>query len=194
MEKCIIRVATIEDAKALLEIYAPYVSNTAISLELVAPSLEEFERRIVHILSKYPYLVAEREGEIIGYAYAGEFHPRAAFSRAVETSIYIKREMRCSGVGRALYEALERALALQNVLNLNACIAYPEIEDEYLTRNSVQFHEHLGYRMVGEFHKCGYKFNRWYDIVWMEKYLGEHSEHPEEVKTFAQIRGEWERA
>ena len=60
------------------------------------------------------------------------------------------------------------------ILNLYACIAYPEEEDEYLTKNSVRFHEHLGFKEAGRFHKCGYKFNRWYDMVWMEKLIGEH--------------------
>ena len=91
-------------------------------------------------------------------------------------------------MGRELYEALEHALFLQNILNVNACIAWPETEDEHLTKNSVQFHEHMGYRLVGEFYKCGYKFGRWYNMVWMEKHLGEHREHPEAVKRFEEIR------
>ena len=63
---------------------------------------------------------------------------------------------------------------------MEACIGYPEEDDEYLTKNSAQFHEHLGYRMVGEFKKCGYKFHRWYNMIWMEKNIGIH----EEIQTF----------
>lgn len=190
MEKCTIRVAKIEDAEELLAIYAPYVKNTAISFEYDVPSLEEFQGRMKNILQKYPYLVAERDGEIVGYTYAGAFKQRAAYNWDVETTIYVKQDCRKSGIGRQLYAALEEALSRQNILNLNACIGYPETEDEYLTKNSVQFHEHLGFRMVGEFKKCGYKFNRWYNMVWMEKHIGEHTEHPYSVRTFDEIKGE----
>lgn len=79
------------------------------------------------------------------------------------------------GIGKKLHEALEEELRNRGFLNMNACIAYPAQEDEYLTRNSVEFHAHLGYRMVGRFHQCGYKFYRWYDMVWMEKLIGEHT-------------------
>lgn len=190
MENINIRIATIEDAEELLAIYAPYVTDTAITFEYEVPELKEFEGRIARILSKYPYLVAEWDDEIVGYAYASSFHQRAAYGWGVETTVYVKKDMRKCGVGRKLYEALERALTLQNILNLNACIAYPETEDEYLTKNSVQFHEHLGYRLVGEHHKCGYKFKRWYNVVWMEKFLGEHVESPRDVRRFDEIQGE----
>lgn len=188
MDKTIIRVAEIEDAETLLEIYKPYVENTVITFEYEVPSVEEFEKRIEKVLKKYPYLVAELNGEIVGYAYAGDFKQRAAYDWSVETTIYVKKHMKKSGIGRKLYEALEEALKLQNILNLNACIGYPEKDDEYLTKNSTQFHEHMGYNLVGEFHKCGYKFNRWYNMVWMEKHIGEHKEYPLPVKTFDEIR------
>ena len=79
------------------------------------------------------------------------------------------------GIGKKLHNALEKELKERGFLNMNACIAYPETEDEHLDKNSAEFHAHLGYRMVGEFHKCGYKFNRWYNMVWMEKLIGEHT-------------------
>lgn len=79
-------------------------------------------------------------------------------------------------------------MAKQNIINLNACIGYPVVEDEYLTKNSCEFHEHLGYKQVGRFHSCGYKFGRWYDMVWMEKFIGEHPDKPEKIKKFADIR------
>lgn len=179
-----IRVATPDDAGALLAIYTPYVTNTAISFECEAPGLSEFQKRIENTLKRYPYLLAERDGEILGYAYTGPFIGRAAYAWAAETTIYLKEEKKKMGIGRALYEALEKVSRAQNILNLNACIGYPEAEDEYLTGNSVQFHGHMGYRMVGEFHKCGYKFGRWYNMVWMEKILGVHGERPEEVIPF----------
>lgn len=189
MEKNMIRTATEKDAEKLLEIYAPYVQNTAITFEYTVPSLEEFTERIRHIQEKYPYLVAEENGEILGYAYAGPFKQRAAYDWAVETTIYVRRDSKRQGIGKALYEALEKALSMQNIINVNACIAYPVTEDEYLTKDSVHFHESVGYKMVGEFHKCGYKFNRWYNMVWMEKHLGSHEEHPLPVKRFDEIKG-----
>ena len=173
-----IRMATTADAEALLSIYAPYVKNTAISYEYDVPTLGEFTRRINKTLKTYPYLVAEYQDEIVGYAYASRLHERKAYDWAVETSIYVRQDLRGLHIGKRLYDVLEEILKLQNVLNLNACIAYPEAEDEYLTRNSVQFHEHLGYRMIGRFHQCAYKFGRWYDMVWMEKSMGEHPAVP----------------
>lgn len=86
-----------------------------------------------------------------------------------------------------LYEALESCLKQQGILNLNACIAYPEEEDEYLKKDSIAFHEHLGFQMVGMFHQCGYKFNRWYHMVWMEKQIGEHTENQAPIKAFRDI-------
>lgn len=183
-----VRPARLSDAERLLEIYAPYVEKTAITFEYEVPSVTEFRGRIEQTLKKYPWLVAEADGEPVGYAYTGMFHARAAYDWSVETSIYLDENRRGLGAGRILYEALEKVSRAQHILNFNACISYPEPEDEYLTRNSVEFHTHLGYRMVGRFHKCGYKFGRWYDMVWMEKMLGEHPEHPEPVLPFQELK------
>ena len=170
-----IRTATENDAEALLEIYEPYVRETAITFEYEVPSAEEFRSRIHNTLLKYPYLVAEQNGEILGYVYAGPFHDRPAYDWAVETSIYVDCDRKRMGIGKKLHNALEEELKERGFLNMNACIAYPETKDEHLDKNSAEFHAHLGYRMVGEFHKCGYKFNRWYNMVWMEKLIGEHT-------------------
>lgn len=184
MENITLRIATPADAAALLEIYKPYVENTAITYEWDVPSLEEFAGRIESTLRKFPYIVAEKDGQPVGYAYASPFKTRAAYQWAIETSIYVAMGNHKMGIGKLLLLKLEELLAEQGVLNVNACIAYPEVEDEYLTKNSVQFHEKMGYRLVGEFHKCGYKFNRWYNMVWMEKMIGNHIENQPEVKTF----------
>ena len=169
-----IRPAVCDDAEAIAAIYAPYVTQTAVSFEYVAPTAEEIRQRMEKTLKLYPYFVAMVDNRIVGYAYAGSFHPRAAFFRSAETSIYVERGFHQRGIGRALYERLESALQQQGILNLNACIAYPDPEDEYLTLDSVRFHERLGYVIVAHFHKCGWKFNRWYDMVWMEKMIGVH--------------------
>ena len=170
----VIRAATREDAGSLLKIYSYYVENTAISFEYVAPSLDEFLKRISSTLEKYPYIVLEDDGLIRGYAYAGAFHSRAAYAHCCEVTIYLDHDSKGNGYGKALYEALEKALKKMGIINLYACIADPEVEDEYLTKNSECFHQHMGYTKVGEFHKCGYKFGRWYNMIWMEKMIGEH--------------------
>lgn len=168
-----IRNARTEDVCRLIDIYGYYVRNTAVSFEYEVPSEEEFSGRIEDTLRRYPYLVLEEDGVIQGYTYAGVFKGRAAYDYSCEVSIYLSRDVRGRGYGRTLYQALEEKLKAQGIRNLYACIASPVIEDEYLTRNSEKFHQHLGYHKVGEFHKCAYKFNRWYNMIWMEKIIGE---------------------
>ena len=158
-----IRVATEADAEEILAIYAKYIEQTAITFEDVVPSIEEFRGRIRH---------------------------RAAYDWSVETSIYVDMEQKRSGIGRRLYEELENILKQQGILNVNACIAYPQAEDEYLMKDSVLFHEKLGYTMVGTFHQCGYKFHRWYDMVWMEKFIGEHRESQPDSIPFPKLKME----
>ena len=187
-ENITIRTAELKDAERLVEIYRPYVEQTAISFEYVVPTVEEFQGRMARVLEKYPYLVAEQAGTIVGYAYVGPFVGRSAYDWAVETSIYLDRAVRRQGIGKKLYTALEAILREMHIFNLNACIGFPEAEDEYLTRNSVEFHQHLGYQWVGEFHRCGYKFGRWYNMVWMEKMLGEHPAQPDPVRPFSDVR------
>lgn len=182
-----IRPAAPADAKALLSIYAPYVQHTAITFEYQVPSLEEFTDRIKKTLELYPYLTAEYQGELLGYAYAGPFHTRPAYNWSAETSIYVNTAHRQQGVGKALYDALENILKKQGITNLYACIACPEKEDPYLSWDSIYFHQHLGYEIAGKFHNCGYKFNRWYHMVWMEKCIGDHQSIQPPVKPFSLI-------
>ena len=120
-----IRTATPEDAEALAAIYAPYVENTSITFEYTVPSVKEFAERIRHTLARYPYLVAEKSGIPIGYAYASAFKGRAAYNWSVETSIYISQDVRSSGVGSLLYQKLEEYLTAQHICNVCACITYP---------------------------------------------------------------------
>ena len=154
MSDITIRNATLADAPRILEIYAYYVEHTVITFEYDVPSLAKFEDRMRAIMQKYPYLVIEQDGRIEGYAYAHAFVGRAAYDWAAELTIYLDHDARRGGLG--------------------ACIGYPQVEDEYLTKNSAQFHEHLGFTLAGTFHNCGYKFGRWYDMIWMEKIIGEH--------------------
>ena len=187
MAEMIIRSATPDDAAEILDIYAPYVRDTAITFEYDVPSLDEFRQRIAGTLLKYPYLAAVYNGRIVGYAYAGPFKTRAAYDWAAELTIYLAPSAQGKGVGRMLYAALEEALRKMGILNLYACIGYPHIEDEYLTRNSAEFHAHLGFEKVGEFHRCGFKFGRWYDMIWMEKLIGEHTGDQGPVQPYCDI-------
>lgn len=174
-----VRNAAPEDAKRLLEIYAYYVEKTAISFEYDVPTLEEFQNRIKKTLQKYPYLVVEEDGKIQGYTYASAFVGRAAYDWSAELTIYLDKDAKQRGYGRRLYEAMEQRLKEMGILNLYACIGYLDEEDEYLNKNSAQFHEHMGFTLAGRFVKCGHKFGRWYDMIWMEKLIGKHVEMDE---------------
>lgn len=184
-----IRNASLEDAGRLLEIYKYYVINTAITFEYEAPSLEEFRKRMEKTMERYPYLVILRDGRIEGYAYAGAFVGRAAYDWSCEVTVYLDHDARKCGLGRKIYEALEKALHDMGILNLYACIGYPEKNDKYLTTNSAGFHEHIGFAKVGEFHHCGYKFHRWYHMIWMEKIIGEHRELQGPVTNYPDMTG-----
>ena len=188
MERVRLRTARVSDAAALLAIYAPYVRETAITFEYDVPDEREFAARIRHVLEKFPYLVAEADGEIVGYAYAGAFHPRAAYQWCAEMSVYVKRDARRMGIGKTLYAAMEEILRMQRITNAEACIAMPNEPDEHLTLDSVKFHTKMGYRMVGRFTACGYKYEQWYDMVWMEKLIGEHLPVQRPVRPIGEVR------
>lgn len=184
----VIRTVTPQDAQALLAIYAPYIIKTAVTFEYEVPSVEVFADRIAHTLERYPYLAAEDDTQILGYVYAGPLHERPAYDWSVETSIYVRMDQKGRGIGSALYRELERMLQRQGIVNAAACIAYPEVEDEYLTKDSVRFHAKSGYRMVGQFHQCAYKFGRWYHMVWMEKQIGPHADSMTPMIPFGQLQ------
>ncbi len=169
-----IRSAELADAERLAEIYAYYVEHTAVSFEYDVPDADEFRRRIARTKERYPYLVIEEDGAVQGYAYAGPFVGRAAYAHCCELTIYLDHNAKRRGYGRLLYTALEEKLKAQGILNLYACIGDPIGEDPFLTTDSEAFHRRLGFRKVGTFQKCGYKFGHWYNMIWMEKIIGEH--------------------
>lgn len=175
-QNILIRPANPDDSALLLEIYRPYVENTAITFEYDVPTEEEFKGRISKTLERYPYLIAIKDGQPAGYAYAGPFKERAAYDWTAEVSVYVAWDCRRQGIGRRLYLTLEEELRQMGIQNLEACIAVPPSADKYLDRSSAAFHVRLGYRMIGEFDRCGYKFGRWYNMVWMEKIIGTHSQ------------------
>ena len=181
---------SVSDAKELLDIYAPYVENTAITFEYEVPGLEEFENRIRTISAKYPYIKAvDEDGRILGYSYASSFKGRKAYDWSVESTIYLRTDCKRQGIGQRLYTALEDSLKGMGILNVNACIAYEKEghTDPHLTNDSFYFHKKLGYELVGTFHDSGFKFGTWYDMIWMEKMLAPHTSSPIDV-TF----GNWD--
>lgn len=183
-----IRIARPEDGSVLLAIYSFYITNTAVTFEYDIPSAQEFSLRISETLKNYPYLVAEVDGKIAGYAYASRFRSRAAFAWAAETSIYLGQEFTRLGLGRLLYENLEKILSRQHVTNLYACIAAPnEDDDPYLTKNSQLFHASVGYKKVGLLTNCASKFGKWYNLVYMEKIISDYDSPPEDFISFRNL-------
>ena len=159
-----IRLANPSDARSLLDIYAPYVENTAITFEYEVPTIEDFATRIERTLEKYPYLVAEEDDAILGYAYASTYYARAAYDWAVELSVCVSQNARGKGVGSKLYDALEEMLEQMGYIHFLACIALPN-------EASLTLHLKRGYQQVAHFPRIGYKFERWHDIVWLQKSL-----------------------
>jgi phosphinothricin acetyltransferase len=171
MNEYVIREVRKEDAGRLAEIYAYYVQNTAISFEYEAPSTSEFESRIRNITVNYPYLVCVKDGCVTGYAYASAYSARSAYAWTATSSIYVDKEYRRQGIGSMLYKELEKRLREQGIVNLLAGAAYCDEEDEYLTHDSYKFHTRLGYEKVACLKTIGKKFDRWYDLIWMQKKL-----------------------
>ena len=161
----VIRRAVADDAAALLDIYAPYIRDTAITFEYDVPAAEEFAARIGDIARTHPYLVCERDGRPVGYAYAHNIRERAAYDWAAELSVYLAPAAQGQGAGTALYRCLIDLLAMQNLRILYGCVTLPNEKSERL-------HEKLGFAPVGVWHGAGWKFGRWHDVGWLEKRLG----------------------
>ena len=167
-----IRQATPDDAAAIRSIYAPYVEQTALTYDTIVPTEEFFRQSIAELSQEFPYLVAtDSDGRIIGYSYAHKFIPRPAANHSVETTIYVERTDRRTGVGRALYEELERLLREQGRRNLYAKVTWTNQATPYLTNASSYFHERMGYVKAAHLHDCGYKFGQYFDTLIFEKRL-----------------------
>lgn len=160
----IIRPVLPSDAKELLAIYAPYVTDTTITFEYDIPSISEFTNRIKNISKSFPYLVAEENGKILGYAYASTYYARAAYDWICELSIYLDKDARSKKISSQLYDTLEKELVSQGYVNLLACISLPN-------DISIAFHKKRGFNQVAHFPKIGFKFEQWHDIVWLQKRL-----------------------
>jgi len=159
-----IRQATEGDAPALVAIYAPYVEETPISFETAVPTVEEFAARMRKHLSAWQYLVAERDGRVVGYAYGGTHRERAAYRYSVEVSAYVDRACHRQGIGRALYARLFEDLAAKGYCEAFAGITHPNDA-------SIGLHSAVGFTMIGIFRRIGWKFDRWHDVAWMQRSL-----------------------
>ena len=159
-----LRIATKADIPAMLEIYGPYVLNSTATFEYTVPTQEEFSRRFTTITAQYPWLVWEEEGTILGYAYASAPYSRAAYSWCAEPSIYLRPDAKGRRIGTKLYSALEAILTRQGYQ-----VLYALVTEE--NRESIAFHEKFSYEKRAFFPDCGWKFNRWLGVFWMEKRL-----------------------
>ena len=175
-----IRQVQLSDAEQILKVYAPFITDTCISFEYVVPSVEEFAQRIAGISAEYPYIVLEADGEIVGYAYAHRYLERVAYSWDVEVTIYLAPKVQGKGLGVILYDALEKLLALQNIKNLYSCITGDNT-------HSIEMHRSMGYELIGTFPKAGFKHDRWLDVVWMAKTIGEKENAPLALVPFSEV-------
>ena len=175
-----IRLAVPEDAERLLEIYAPYVRETAVTFEYEVPTPEEFSRRVNSTLARYPWLVLEREGKTLGYAYASRYQSRAAYQWGAQGSVYLERGAQGKGLGSALYRCLMELLREQGVRTFYGCVTHPNPASE-------AFHRKLGFTQAGYFSKAGYKLGKWWDILWLELPLGDRTASPEPFPPFPSL-------
>ena len=181
-----IRLADERDAVAVQAIYAPYVRETAISFETEPPPVEEIAGRMRAVLAHAPWLVCEREGRVVAYAYAGRFHARAAYQWSVEVTVYADRMHHRRGVGRALYTALLDVLRVQGFCTAVGIVALPNPP-------SVGLHEALGFERVGVIPAVGFKHGRWHDVGWWRLALRSFDQAPEPPRPLAAVVGtnEW---
>ncbi len=184
------RLAEQDDARQIQAIYAPVVRETAISFELEMPAVDEIARRIRSTAElSLPWLVLEKTGDVLGYAYASPFRARAAYRWSVEVSVYVHADARRAQVGRKLYLALLRILACQGYHNAYAGTALPN-------PGSVRLHEVTGFSRIGIYHAVGYKFGAWHDVLWWERSLRDPGVDPAPLMTLAEAstRPEWRAA
>jgi phosphinothricin acetyltransferase len=176
-----IRVAAERDAVAVCGIYSPIVKETAISFEYRPPTVEEMRERIGETLERYPFLVFEDGGKVVGYAYATAHRKRDAYRWAAETSVFVDPGHRRSGVGRALYKALLHILRAQGYCHAFAVITVPNPP-------SIAFHESLGFSRLATFRNVGFKLGFWRDTGWWHLLLQELPDAPAPPKPFAAAR------
>ncbi len=159
------------DAAGCAAIYEPFVRETAISFEERIPTAADFAARIQRIESTHPWLVAEHDGRLAGYAYGCPHRERAAYRWAAEVTVYVETAFRRRGVGRELYRALLAQLREQGLWMACAGVTLPN-------EASVGLHESLGFKPVGVYTRIGYKFGQWWDVGWWQLALRQAEEEP----------------
>jgi phosphinothricin acetyltransferase len=164
-------------------IYAPFVSDSAASFETVAPDEAEIRRRIEAQRDRYPWLVFEADGAVVGYAYASAHRVRQAYQWSVDVSVYVDERFHRRGVGRALYLALFDLLRRQRFVNAYAGITLPNPA-------SVGLHRSLGFEPIGVYRQVGFKFDRWHDVMWLHLRLRDDASTPAEPLPIAQLWAE----
>ena len=170
-----IRPVTLDDAPAIAAIYAYYVDHTVVTFEEKAPNAAEMARRIDETVAGYPWLVAEEDGALLGYAYGRPYHGRAAYRWTCETGIYLAHDRRSRGTGRALYAALLGALTDRGFITAIAAISVPNDE-------STRFHEALGFVEVGRFAGVGFKHGAWQDVgYWQRDFIAPRPVSPQSL-------------
>ena len=175
-----IRSAALNDATAIREIYAPYVENTAISFEAQPPSVAEISARITQTTKSYPWLVYERNGLILGYAYASQHRSREAYRWSVDVAAYVSERHCRQGIGKELYGHLLGQLKDLGFWNAFAGIALPNPV-------SIGLHESMGFTAIGIYRRVGYKLGKWHDVGWWQKIIGPHPDTPGEPLTPAAL-------
>ena len=168
-----IRQSSLQDVPSIARIYAHHVAHGTGSFETEAPDVAEMTRRRDEVLARQlPYLVAEHDGQVVGFAYANWFKPRPAYRFSAEDSIYVDDSMRGQGVGKLLLQALIAQCEAAGVRKLIAVIG------DSANQGSVGVHQAAGFRHVGTMESVGWKFDRWLDVVMMEKTLGDGNSTP----------------
>ena len=161
------RASTANDLRAIKEIYAHHVLNGTGTFETVPPSLDEMQTRCADVLQKsLPYIVAERDGKVLGFSYANWFKPRPAYRFSTEYSVYVAPGSMGQGIGAALMTQLLALLEARGIRHVMAVIGDSD------NTGSINLHRRMGFSHVGTMRGCGWKFERWLDIVLMERTLG----------------------
>ncbi len=167
----LIRLATPEDAASILEIYEPFILNTAVTFETVLPTIENIEHRIISYQQDWPWLVCEIDETIAGYAYATKHRERAAYQWCAESSVYVRENFQQKGIAKALYNALLSILKYQGCRNVYAGITLPN-------HKSISFHEKSGFSKIADYKNIGYKSGAWHTVGWWELHLNDYSNSP----------------
>ena len=162
--RVLVRDATPDDAAACRDVYAPYVTGSAVSFETHPPTAEEMARRIAAAQERHAWLVLDDGGTVRGFAYGGPFMAREAYRWSCAVSVYLEPGRRRTGAGRALYEALFERLAAREYRVALAGVALPNDA-------SLGLHRALGFEPVGTYRRIGYKHGRWRDVAWTQRSL-----------------------